>query len=332
MKYQPALDGLRGVAVCFVVAYHASERLLPGGWAGVDLFFALSGFLITSNIRAEIESNGRLNFGRFYLHRFLRLAPAFFCVLLFSVLSLKFTAVNEGELLRATFFSATYLMNICRAFDYCSGGLLGHTWSLSMEEQFYVCWPLLFFLIRKRSPKTIISVMIAAILFWRCYLVLNGSDPERTYNGPDTHMDAVLIGCLLSLVQVESNTALLFKRLSWLWTSILIYIFLLLPHKSAFTQSLGLTIAALLAVALIIACQKDGWLKWVLSLPPLVFIGRISYGLYLWHYPILFLGVTEIVVMEKRAFIVFLVMLSFAVATLSYFLVERPFLRLKARY
>ncbi len=197
-RYEPSLDGMRAVAVTCVVAFHATHWL-PGGWAGVDVFFVLSGFLITSLLAQEIEASGSIDLGSFYLRRALRLVPALTVMLLASLAVAVLLPSRTLEDVRAIGLAGTYLMNWNRAFALFPQAWLGHTWSLAMEEQFYLLWPAILLLIRARRPVTLISALVVLVTVWRLVLVLSGAPAERTYNGFDTHADGLLIGSALAL-------------------------------------------------------------------------------------------------------------------------------------
>jgi peptidoglycan/LPS O-acetylase OafA/YrhL len=163
---------------------------------------------------------------------------------------------------------------------------------------------------------------------WRCFLALNGADPERTYNGFDTHGDALLIGCLLALL-VRRNPDPTIK-LSEMWpvaSGGLLAILFLLPHRNVFAQTAGLSIAALLTAVMIAGLRRETPLKSLLSIRPLVYIGKISYGFYLWHYPIV-LGLLQYGTIGKMAAL----MLSFGLASASYHWIELPFLAQKKQF
>jgi peptidoglycan/LPS O-acetylase OafA/YrhL len=162
MSYEPALDGLRAVAIVAVMIYHANERLLPGGYLGVDLFFVLSGYLITRLLSEELSINGKVSFFDFYIRRFLRLTPALWTLLVFCV-ALAVASHRRVSSLVSVAIAATYLMNWNRAFHWASQGLLPHTWTLSIEEQFYLLWPLAFVFIRRYRPLIWISVAIVCL-------------------------------------------------------------------------------------------------------------------------------------------------------------------------
>ncbi|SON55551.1 O-acetyltransferase OatA [Hartmannibacter diazotrophicus] len=329
MTYNPAFDGLRAFAVLAVVLYHLSDRYMPGGWAGVDVFFVLSGYLITSILDSEIRKTGHISFKNFYIRRFLRLAPAFSVLLLAEIIIILLRGPLEGQIdeVKAIAISALYFMNWNRALDLWPQGDLGHTWSLAMEEQFYILWPMLFVLLPGRKKIFWLLVGLAGVTIWRYYLVALGVDPERTYNGFDTHSDGLLIGCILALWRVPSGLKRFCSAGWWLPAVGLLAIFLFAPHRSAFTQSVGLTVTSLLSAWLVIAAAERGIMARALSFSPIVYLGKLSYGIYLFHFPMVVLASHSPMWMK-----IGLVAISFLVAIVVYHLVERPVGRFKSAF
>lgn len=333
MKYEPSLDGLRAVAVTSVVVYHAHQSLLPGGWAGVDIFFVLSGFLISSILLNEVARFKHINLWKFYAKRALRLIPALACLLVVLLPVSLFSKYHRAEDLDDMAMAATYLMNWNRAFNWFpgGGGFLGHTWSLAMEEQFYFVWPfMLICLIRwRRAAPFIICCLIVAVFSWRLHLVHSGASTGRTDDGFDVHSDTLLIGCAVAFVPLGSKVKSIAQNLVVLPIAMLTAILLTYHIGSARTQGFGITVAGLSAAWIMIAAMQDGILRKLLSSKPFVYTGRISYGWYLWFYPIFIFG-THVLpkFYEKPLAVIF----SYLAAVISYHFVEYPFLRLKDRF
>jgi peptidoglycan/LPS O-acetylase OafA/YrhL len=330
--YEPAFDGLRALAVIAVIAYHVSPRLVPGGWMGVDVFFVLSGYLITNILRREADISGTIDFRKFYIRRFLRLTPAFwFLLIVIALPTALFSKAGRAGSLQAVLISASYMMNWNRAFDVFPQGLLGHTWSLAMEEQFYIIWPFLFIFIYRRRPVHWTAVIIFAITLWRVYLVCAGADPERTYNGFDTHGDALLIGCMLALLPIGARAGARARAFLAIPVAGAILMLAGVAHRTFFTQTLGLTLASLLSAWLIVGAMQPSWLRRALSVRPLVYTGRISYGWYLWHLPIILFG-QKVPLLRSEWGNAVLAIAAYPVAALSYKFVEQRFLRLKSQF
>lgn len=344
--YVPALDGLRGIAIIAVMLFHAWAQLLPGGYIGVDIFFVLSGFLITSVLIREYKQVGMINLKNFYIRRLLRLSPALLLLLLtfviYSYIFLERVKITQN--LTDSLIALFYLSNWARAFQIHPPDLLGHTWSLSIEEQFYILWPITLLRILSvcRSPMKAFSlVVLMALCAWlfRSYLASSGYSIERLYNGLDTRADALLIGCALGIA-LSSNILLNRQKI---WLQIL---------KLAVPISvLGLSLVMLKVdwrnwhlyywlffvvdvfagvLILDIFMSPNSSVKCLLETKWLVWVGSISYGLYLWHYPIY----RTLQAMHYSSPVVLILgsIITFVVAICSYYFVERPVLRLKKNF
>jgi peptidoglycan/LPS O-acetylase OafA/YrhL len=348
LGYRRWLDGLRGVAILLVLAFHF--RLIPGGWLGVDIFFVLSGFLITTLLAEEWQRRGSISLKHFYLRRALRLLPAFLTLLMcYLLISLLFPpAAGMGARLREVLVAACYVAN-WPGLHQTNMPVLGHTWSLSVEEQFYLLWPLLFFLmlrlgLSRRRILTLVGagIIVSAalrIVLYRMYPVMGpekAANIMRLYMGLDTRADALLVGCLTGLLATwgmlpRSRRFLFWGSLTTLGAALLLG-YLALTRSMEHSQFYhGLFTAVAFMAACNIARLLAGPLPLVspaLECRPLIGIGRISYGLYLFHIPVLALLPLDL------AYPVFLFMAlvgTFACAGLCYFLIERPCLRLKSR-
>ena len=327
LAYVPAFDGLRAIAVISVMVYHAEHGAwFTGGWAAVDIFFVLSGFLITSNLKREIDTTGSLRLGRFYARRFLRLMPALWLMLAVDLAS-YFVRYHNEYIVKDVVFSLFYIMNWVRALSSLGGDELGHLWSLSIEEQFYIVWPAVFLVLKPALRKPILIICISTIILWRLYLLYTGSSIERTYNGFDTHSDGLLIGCFLALIPSRPSRDKYAAKLMVFPLLGLILIILFLRYDAPFTHWVGLSIASLLSAWIISGLQQKNLPSAILAHRIPVFVGKISYGLYLWHNPIIFVLKPKIHHFSTPI----LLSLSFAAAIFSYYVVEQPFLRLKSR-
>ena len=316
LGYRPALDGLRGVAVLLVLAQHAGLPLFPqGGTVGVTLFFVLSGFLITSILRAEHDATGRIDFRGFYLRRARRLLPAR-ALLLIGVSAYLF--VSHQSLLDVV-LTAGYASNLAGAAGHNLGNLV-HTWTLSLEEQFYLLWPLLLPVVaRRRRPAVILAVVVALVVAWRVVLSLSGAPTERIYFGPDTRADAIVIGCALAFALARTSAR--FLRPAAVGSALLLAGLCAAPPQSHLAWLLPpITVASLVLVAF--AAQSTPRL---LTWRPLVATGRISYGLYLWSFPVALSVESRDLPLWVSAPTITAV--SVALALASWFVVERPFKR-----
>jgi peptidoglycan/LPS O-acetylase OafA/YrhL len=324
LGYVPALDGLRGVAIGLVALYHAG--LLPGGFLGVDLFFVLSGFLITTLLLEEHALGGRINLVRFYSRRARRLLPALLMLLL--VLTLYAVAVRpiDTRLLTDVGLTLGYVSNIHRAYFHHFTQPLSMMWSLAQEEQFYLVWPALLIVGLKRAPLRQLALgtgaLILVVWLWRAGLVANGAPVSRLRFSPDTHADPLLIGCSVAFVSR-------LRSLPRLWpvaAAALAVEALLCGDASRFTLTLGLPIAGIACASLVADAAASGIS--VFELQPLVWLGRISYSVYVWQ-ALAFIAAEQLGVGTggiRVAALTFSVLLGW----LSYRFVEEPFRRRRA--
>lgn len=207
----PALDGMRAVAVLTVMGFHATIPGFHGGRAGVDVFFVISGFLITSLLLGEEARRQRINIGDFYMRRLLRLYPALVTAIVVALVLayLKIPIFDAStRTFRETFigvpFTLLYSLNVARAADWSSGGFLGHTWSLAIEEQFYLVWPVVVVLVLRSRSRAMLGwialgcAISSAVL--RLALDLGGVDSELLYNATFSHVDGIFGGCALAVL------------------------------------------------------------------------------------------------------------------------------------
>ncbi len=296
------------------------------GNVGVDIFFVLSGYLITLVLFHDAKLS--VPIGAFYWRRWLRLFPAL--VLVCGAL-VAYSAV-VGDTRQATqdvIAALLYVSNWCRAFPSDAASYLGNTWSLAVEEQFYLLWPALFyFALRvggKGAVRGVALILLAGCVIWRQFLALDGADYARLYNGFDTHCDGLLLGCALATFRPEQFAPKLTAVFAVLGALALLAFVATPPGWTANTASFINIAAALLVLGARDA--PDSLLTSGLSVPTLVYVGRISYGLYLWHYPILIALLRLHVPDLERAAID--IPLSFLLAATSYHYIERPALDLR---
>jgi peptidoglycan/LPS O-acetylase OafA/YrhL len=336
--YVPALDGLRTFAVALVILVHVSSRVAPGGWVGVDVFFVLSGYLITSVLLREQAAKGDISFSDFYIRRVLRLMPALVLLVVGDgVLAALFGGPSPNKLLDAA-AALTYLMDFVRAFSHVSDfSTLGHTWSLAVEEHFYIVWPLVLVLVlrlRRSAQLPVIIAMAAAIVLWRAYLVHSGASYERTDYPADARSDQMLIGCALAFWLSSGPRASVIAMLRRLWPLGLAIILTVTVYDVTYQpwfRSFGLVAIGLASATLILELgqNQQGLLARAASFKPMVALGRISYGIYLWHY----VFIMQIRYHDNSKLLVLAgVVASVVVAALSFRYVEQPFLKLKQRF
>lgn len=329
LRYEPALNGIRGFAVLAVALSHAVPGM-GGGRIGVDLFFVLSGYLITRLLEEEMRETGRVDLLAFYIRRALRLMPAFVLLLTCYVAGAFIWSDNPLSHLKATFWAATYLMTWVEAFAKGTTGLLGHTWSLAVEEHFYLIWPLIIFASRPkfRLPLTVVLMLTSAI--WRAINLFVLVTPiSRSYFAFDTRAESLLIGCTLALVSARftltehGRKSLVAVALA---ASFGLMAFLFLDDGSRLIVGPGFTIIGWAAAAIVAAAMLPTRFRAFLRWPPFVFLGTISYGFYLWHFVLLKTLGSGRIVEDMLALIATVI-----VAALSYYGLERPLGRLKPR-
>lgn len=322
--YIPALDGLRAIAVLIVMFGHTSIPHFKGN-VGVDIFFVLSGYLITLILLRDAGQKGSLP--AFYTRRWLRLFPAL-ALLCLGLFATSFVFDNRHQVEIDIVAALLYVSNWCRAFGSDAASYLGNTWSLAVEEQFYLIWPLIFLVaIRYGGRKAVLTAAIALFactFFWRSYLGLHGEDPDRLSNGFDTHCDGLLLGCILANV---TNDALK-QKIATAW-QLALGILTLLIATNGWSWETALPINLAAGVLVIAASSPTTSFGRTLAWQPLVYIGKISYGLYLWHYPISILLLFQHVPNPAKDITVFVA--AFALASASYHFIEAPILARRYR-
>ncbi len=342
------LDGLRALAIAAVLVFHLDASWLPGGFLGVDVFFVVSGFLITTLLVRERVATGRLDLPGFWARRARRLVPALVVCVPASVLLAR---LSEGDLLvgieRQVLGAATFTSNwleIAAGTDYfaaTSPQLLMNLWSLAVEEQFYLLWPLavLALLAVTRRPETRaaaalgLAVGSAALMALR----LDPDSPTRVYYGTDTHLTGLMLGAALAFAYAAPHRA--WTTSAW-WAGhrrqvavvslvTLLALMALAGEDSALTFRGGILLASVATTALVlVVVERPGRLRAVLDLPAARWVGARSYGIYLWHWPVfLVIGQDLPVAPGGTAYLLtrfWCVLVTFAVADLSYRFVETP--------
>ena len=336
----PSLDGLRGVAVASVVVYHLWPAVLPGGFIGVDVFFVLSGFLLTSLLVREVDATGKIRLGRFFVRRTRRLLPAM--LLMLTTLAIYAAAwANTVELerlrrhgLAALLYAANWLFisDGTTYTDVVAGvSPLRHVWSLSIEEQFYVMLAgaiaLAAAFTATRRYVIVGSVVLGAVsALWMIILSINGSSVDRLYFGADTRAQALLIGAALgaTLRGVPVAGSRRTSAVALLSVAVLIVVSATASESSTWMYRGGFALTALAAGMVIVGAPATPWIRQALEWRPLRLLGIISYGVYLWHWPVLVILDEARLGLDGSAHRLVVLAVTLIVATLSYRLVERP--------
>lgn len=310
LGYLPALDGLRALAVAAVLAYHLGYGGVPGGYIGVEVFFVLSGWLVCALLHAEHQESGRIDLKRFWLRRFRRLLPAVGLVVGATLAVATFTGHDRFVSLRSDALAALgYLLNwrfILEQQSYFEAAAgpsaLQHLWSLSIEEQFYLALPLLLGVVlatrlTRRHAAPLVLGLAALSTVWRFVLLEPGVDPSRIYYGTDTRAAGLLVGAALALVWVPGRLRPVPGR--WAVPVLDVVALASLSVIGRYVVEVGehdpdafglsLTTIQIATVVLIAAIVHpvQGLVAKGLSLPPLRWVGQRSYGIYLWHWPII---------------------------------------------
>jgi peptidoglycan/LPS O-acetylase OafA/YrhL len=295
LPYQPAIDGLRAIAVTAVVLYHFGLPFLPGGFTGVDVFFVISGYLIGGLLWAEAQATGRIALGRFYMRRIRRLAPAFFAMALVSLLAawfilLPFEFREFGkELVAATLWLSNVLFyQGAGYFDIgADSKVLLHTWSLSVEEQFYLVLPLTLSVMLRFPRLTVPALAALWALSLLASVLLTPTQPNATFYLFPFRAWELLSGVLLAIAlqgrHWRSHPALSLLGLLLVLGGVVLITPAGFPGWLAIVPVAG-------AVCLLAGIAADNPVNRALRLPPVVFLGLISYSLYLWHWPVLILS------------------------------------------
>ena len=373
LGYLPSLDGIRALAVLGVILYHAGIGWLPAGFLGVDTFFVLSGFLITTLLLQEVRHTATIRLVSFWARRARRLLPALLAMVALCAVFVWFVAAKgsyptfRADAVGTMFYVANWHF-IAEHANYFAAtsppSPLTHTWSLAIEEQFYVLWPLVLLGLTRlgrgvRTVAWLCALGAVASTIWMAVRFEQGASITRLYYGTDTHAQCVLVGAGLAALLAHrsatrtaaglvptgrsalglggdlgwvASTKRSRRALTWLglggvalgavlWSQVSFY--------KGFLYDGGFLLMALSAAAVIasVVMHQRGILARALSISPLVFLGRISYGLYLWHFP-LFIWLTPARTgLHGNALLALRLAAAFGVSVASFYLLERPIRR-----
>jgi peptidoglycan/LPS O-acetylase OafA/YrhL len=289
LRYRPELDGVRACAVLLVFAAHAKIPYFDGGTYGVDVFFVLSGYLITQLLMVEWQDHGKLSLSKFYIRRGLRLYPALLGLLLCYLFLSPFLYPDYApDAPRDVVVSGLYLSDYTLPF-LGFPVVVAHTWSLSVEEHFYVLWPLALLLLLRRWPlQRCAHIMLGAFLaltLWRIVCIGIGQTWGEIYFRFDTRASGLALGCAYALWAQGRETS---HRPFFPWFGAALILFSVFVATGVWQLSLtgGFTAVEVGTLLVIHGIGTQGLVNSMLSSAPMAYLGRISYGFYLWHYPI----------------------------------------------
>ena len=342
-RHIAALDGVRALAVGAVVTYHLGAEWLPGGFLGVDLFFVLSGFLITGILLSEVDRTGRLSFSDFFTRRARRLLPALYLLLIVVCGWAAFVALPQaigdlrGAALAALFYVANWFF-ILTGQSYFADTMgpspLEHTWSLAIEEQYYLVWPLLvLFLARKAGSRAfvVVTTLLLAASVVLMAVQFDSGDPSIAYFGTLSRLHELLVGALLAyLVSKGVRLAPSLQWTAWIALAGIVVMMVSVSDVSAFYYRGGSLLFCGFTAWLLLSLDTgppQGGTSRLFSWGPLVWIGMLSYGIYLWHWPLI-LWLTPITTgLSELPLAVLRMAVTLLIAIASFYLVERPIRR-----
>ncbi|WP_144572564.1 acyltransferase family protein [Bacillus paramycoides] len=346
-RYMVGLDSLRGLAILGVILYHINFNWIPGGFLGVTVFFVLSGYLITDILAMEWKRNKRIDLKKFWLSRARRLLPGMIVMLVitFAWITIFHSSLLEkmcGDSLAALFYVSNwwYIYHKLSYFDnFNQLSPLNHFWSLAVEEQFYVVWPFIislgFYYIKKQSRMILLICLgAAASALAMAILYEPGADPSRIYYGTDTRAFSLLIGAALALLWPSNRLAnkiipkarLILDAVGGTALIIILIMFWKTNQYDPFLYNGGMVLLSI-ATALLVAnlAHPASRIAQFLRFRPLRWIGVRSYGIYLWHYPILTLTTPKVNAGDFsliRAILQFLLIIM--IAQISWKYIEKP--------
>lgn len=349
-RYISGLDGLRALSVLAVILYHLHIGWIDGGFLGVTVFFVLSGYLITDILVKEWDRTGTINFKTFWIKRFRRLIPALLVMLILvgtwiTIFQRSFLSGLRGEMLAAfTYFSNWYYVFQDHSYftKFAPPSPLQHMWSLAVEEQFYIIWPIIMILLLKFLPsKGKIAGIILLLSFvsaeMMAYFFTPDVDPSRVYYGTDTRAFSLLIGAALAIVwpsaKLTANVTPDLKKLLNILGIVsfiaLIIMMIFIKEDGIFLYYGGMYLAsAVTAILIAVIVHPASSIGAFFSFKPLLWVGVRSYAIYIWHFPIIvLLGIavkTDTISLSK---LLLALALTFILAALSWKFIEEPIRR-----
>lgn len=347
-RYLPGLDGFRAVAVLAIIIFHLNAQWLPGGFLGVDTFFVISGYLITSLLISEFDREGTIDLLSFWGGRIKRLIPAVFFLL---AIVLTYTIVFEPSIIldikKDVLAAVVYVSNwwyIFQDVDYFNQfdiAPLKHLWSLAIEEQFYLIYPIILLIFLKFTDKkiTFITLLGVSLLSLELMILLSDfqGDNSRVYFGTDTRLQTLLLGALLSLIwppfRLRKNVAPSLKGLidvlGLAGLAALVVLFFTISNEDGWLYKGGFYVISFLTLFIIAsAVHPSGYFAKLLGNRLFVYIGKRSYSLYLWHYPVIVFTHSHFVNGQIPFYAYFIdIALMIVMTEFSYRFIEKPIRR-----
>jgi|UPI00047A7339 peptidoglycan/LPS O-acetylase OafA/YrhL len=332
----PRLDFLRAVSAGIVVMYHSGYETIPAGF-GVLTFFVISGFLITHLLIREKESTGTISFRNFYVRRSLRIFPPFYVYWIIAIAALT---VRHAKIIWPQAICALlYVNNYYQGLHNYPSSLFSHTWSLGVEEQFYLLWPAAFVLFRNRlgTLAKVLLFVIPALWVYRSFLYLHGVSDPYIYTSFETRIDAILVGCLFAIVlHLEAAPRLMEqlrqpRYLPLTLAALALSVFGGGPLGLAYRDVVGFAIDPVLLILLILQLIGTRRADWM-DTRVIVYLGGISYSTYLYQQLVIPAVAGRLHSLPKPVISMACLVGTWLIASISFELVEKPFLRLKERF
>jgi peptidoglycan/LPS O-acetylase OafA/YrhL len=343
-NYLPYLDGLRGYAIILVILSHIGlGHIVPGG-LGVTLFFFISGFLITKLLIKEIAETNKIDIKQFYLRRVVRLYPALLFMIFVSVIVMLIVKapIHFKDILCALFYLTNYYELYFRPVNSKDINIFGILWSLSIEEHFYIFFPVLFYWLYKRNLSLITLLLFISIvvLLIRCYLLYTSTHIDFTINeiyiATHTRIDSIIGGCIAALLIYKYDNKKYLKLLHSYWSIIIgmiIIIFSLFFRNIMFRESIRYSIQSLAFLFIVPAIgvnAESPFLKRIFENKPIILIGRLSYSLYLFHWVAITLAGCYFAEFSVGWFVSTMIV-TVILTMFSYYLIERPLVSLRKK-
>ncbi|UTH11727.1 acyltransferase family protein [Macrococcoides canis] len=345
-KYLPGLDGIRAIAVIAIIIFHLNPKWLPGGFLGVDTFFVISGYLIAMLLLNEYEKSGTINIVQFWIRRVKRLfPPVLFMILIVIQYIIFFDQSLLYQLKKDVIAALLYVSNWWYIFDGLSyfesfeARPLEHLWSLAIEEQFYLLFPITLLLLLNKWSKKRVFILFFVVSILSAILMVLLYDPaasvSRIYFGTDTRLQTLLLGVMFAFIwpafklKYDAPRILIaiIDFLGFIGLMVLMYSIFKLSEHSAFLFNGGFYVLGIFTLLVIMAAvHPSSLMRKLLGIKPLTMIGKYSYSLYLWHYPVIVLMQKHFVQGQIPIYIhISSVLLTIMLAVLSYKLIERPY-------